>query len=311
MKTPAEPLTSHFSNPVAKYFAATRPAFILATIVPILLGFAYTHYKGYEIQWPVFFLVLLAAIFLHAGVNVLNDYYDALNGTDAMNQERIYPFTGGSRFIQNNVLSIEQVRNFGIGLISMVVIIGLYLVYRTGLMLFLLGFFGVFIGWAYSAPPLRLNSRGLGELTVLAGFSLLPFGAWLTQTGTASLDVLLIALPLGLLTANLLYINQYPDRKADIQAGKMHWVARLPTHISRWGYWLIAGSALALVPLLIYRGLLPPLAWISLLPGILSIYAGIVLLQHSHQPQQLERAIKATLLAMLLHGGLLILALLL
>lgn len=310
MKTQAEPLIDSFPNPLAKYFAATRPPFILATIVPILLGFAYTRYQGYEIHWSVFFLVLLAGIFLHAGVNVLNDYYDDLNGTDAANEERIYPFTGGSRFIQNDVLTREQMRNFGVSLIVMVMIIGLYLVMHTGLLLFFLGLFGILIGWAYSAPPFRLNSRGLGELTVLTGFGLLPFGAWLTQTGTPSLSVLLIALPLGLLTSNLLYINQYPDRKADIYAKKMHWVARLPTHVSRWGYWLIAGLAWVLIPLYIYQGLLPQLSWISMLPVVLSFSAGKELLQNSDHPQRLEKAIKMTLLAMLLHGVLLIVSLL-
>ena len=306
----AEPSSEAFSNKLAIYFAATRPPFILATIIPILLGVAYSHYMGFEFKGLAFILALLAGAFLHAGINVLNDYYDALNGTDDANQDRIYPFTGGSRFIQNEVLSTLQTRNYGLALLAVVTLIGLYLVLETGLALLFLGAFGMFIGWAYSAPPLMLNSRGLGELTVLIGFALLPFGAWLTQTGNISSNPILIAVPLGLLTSKLLFINQFPDRTADISANKMHWVARLPIHVSRWGYVFMAGLAWFLILLYIVMGLLPTFSLISLLPIVASMIATKELFQFSDQPRKLEKAIKLTLVTMLLHGVLLSLSLL-
>ena len=308
----AGPLKQDFPNSFAIYFAATRPPFILATIIPIILGAAYTGYQGFDIQWLNFVLSVLAGIFLHAGVNVLNDYYDALNGTDDNNDERIYPFTGGSRFIQNQILSKKQTLYFGLGLIGVVVLIGFYLVINTASsVLLLLGLFGIFIGWAYSAPPIKLNSRGLGELTVVVGFSLLPFGAWLIQTGSISVNVILISLPLGLLTSNLLYINQYPDRKADISANKLHWVARLPTKVSRWGYLLITLFAWALLIYYISIGLLPTLSLIALLPVVPSLFAAKELFQYSDKPQKLGTAIKMTLISMLFHGVLLSASLLL
>ncbi|RTZ66940.1 MAG: prenyltransferase [Aquificaceae bacterium] len=310
VESSTEPSIDQYSNIFSVYFAATRPPFILATLIPILIGMAYTHHQGFAIQWGAFFLALLAGAFLHAGVNVLNDYYDALNGTDDFNEERIYPFTGGSRFIQNQILTKKQMRNFGWGLIAVVVLIGFYLVLNTGWALLALGIFGILIGWAYSAPPFRLNSRGLGELTVLLGFGLLPFGAWLSQTGVISLNIILIAIPIGLLTCNLLYINQYPDRKADIHAKKMHWVARLPTRYSRWGYVIISSLAWSLIVLYVSIDLLPKLSLISLLPIVLSIIAAKELFKYSDQPQQLEIAIKMTLLSMLLHGLLLTVSLL-
>ena len=310
MTNPSEPTIEDFPNTLSIYLSATRPPFILATIVPILLGVAYANYQGFDIHWLSFVLTLLAGIFLHAGVNVLNDYYDALNGTDDANEERIFPFTGGSRFIQNEILSRHQTRNYGIALIAIVILIGLILVANTGLSLLFLGAFGILIGWAYSAPPLRLNSIGLGELTVLVGFTLLPLGAWLTQTGSITVNVLLIAIPLGLLTSNLLYINQYPDRKADISANKMHWVARLPTYTSRWGYFFIAALAWLLVIVYIGVGILPTISAISLVPIVLNIKAGKELFQYADQPKNLETGIKLTLATMLLHGLLLTLSLL-
>ncbi len=305
----AEPTLERFPNRLVAYFAATRPAFILATVIPIFLGLGYCIYEGQPIHWLTAIMTLLAGVLLHAGINVLNDYYDALNGTDAINQERVYPFTGGSRFIQNDVLSRKHTFIYGIGLILVVMLIGTYLIAHSGSTLFWLGVFGILLGWGYSAPPLNLNSRGLGELSVLAGFSLLPLGTYLVQTGALSGTLLLVSLPVGLLTANLLYINQFPDRKADLQAHKLHWVARLSPQVSRWGYVLIALLAWLTLVALIGSGILPLLAGISLLPAILSLKAARILLQYAAEPQRLTLAIQMTILAMLAHGALLTLAL--
>jgi len=307
----AEPTVEQFSNPLAAYFAATRPAFILATVMPIFLGLGYSVYDGHAINWINAVLTLLAGVLLHAAINVLNDYYDALNGTDDLNQERVFPFTGGSRFIQNEVLTRKQTSIYGIGLVFTVVVMGIYLISQTGSILFWLGLFGILLGWGYSAPPLNLNSRGLGELSVLAGFGLLPLGTFLVQTGELSMTLVLVSLPVGLLTANLLFINQFPDRKADIQAHKLHWVARLSPHVARWGYVLIALLAWLALAAQVVAGLLPLLALISALPALLSIKAARILLQNAEMPQNLAPAIQMTILVMLAHGALLTMALVL
>ena len=307
----AEPTLERFPNPLLAYIAATRPPFILATVMPILLGLAYSVYTGHPLHGVTAFLTLLAGILLHAATNVLNDYYDSLNGTDDLNQDRVFPFTGGSRFIQNEVLTRRQTLIYGIGLVLAVMAIGAYLISQTGVELLWLGLFGLLLGWGYSAPPLNLNSRGLGELAVLAGFTLLPLGTVLVQTGELSLPMLLVALPGGLLTANLLYINQFPDRRADIQAGKLHWVARLSPRVARWGYVLLAALAWLILPALVVAGLLPPLAIIALLPAVLSVRAARILVANADRPQALAPAIPMTILAMLAHGALLSLALVL
>jgi len=300
-----EPTAERFPHLTAAYVAATRPPFILASVVPILLGLSFAFYRGYPLDGLTASLTLLAGILLHAAVNVLNDYYDALNGTDERNTERIYPFTGGSRFIQNGILTPSQMRNFGFGLVVAVTVIGAYLMAQSGAGLFWLGLGGLLLGWGYSAPPLRLNSRGLGELAVLAGFGLLPSGAFFVQTGQFSWLLLLVALPSALLTTNLLYINQFPDRKADIEAGKLHWVARLPPATAAWGYPLIALLAWGIFGLSIVSGVLPWPALVAALPAPLSLRAAGILIRHAEQSGALAPAIRMTILAMLGHGALL------
>ena len=143
----AEPRVEKFTNPFAMYFAATRPPFILASVIPIFLGLGYCVYEGHAIHWLNAVLTLFAGVLLHAAINVLNDYYDALNGTDDLNKERVFPFTGGSRFIQNEVLSREQTLIYGIGLVLAVIVIGIYLISQTGVALLWLGLFGALLGW--------------------------------------------------------------------------------------------------------------------------------------------------------------------
>jgi 1,4-dihydroxy-2-naphthoate polyprenyltransferase len=244
-------------------------------------------------------------------VNVLNDYYDALNGTDAQNTERIFPFTGGSRFIQNGVLTLAQTRNFGFALMACVAAAGLWLMARSAPQLMYVGLAGLFIGWAYSAPPFKLNSRGLGEMCVAAGFLAITVGTDFVQRKGFAAAPFIAGLPYALLVANLLYINQFPDRTADTAAGKLHWVARLEVQHARWGYVFIVALAYAWLIASVVLGWLPMLALLALLALPLSAKAAQLLLRHAAQPRQLGDAIKLTIAAMMGHGTLLSLALIL
>ena len=306
---PPEPTLDAFQNPLARYFAATRPAFLSASLMPVLLGLAVARHDGIAFDMPLALVTLLFALLAHAGANVLNDYYDAQNGTDACNVERIFPFTGGSRFIQNGVLSEVQTRNFGFGLMTCVALAGLWLMARSSTPLLYIGLAGLFIGWAYSAPPFRLNSRGLGELCVAAGFLLITVGADFVQRGGFSVAPFMAGLSYALLAANLLYINQFPDRAADIAAGKLHWVARLTVRQARWGYVLIVVLAYGWLLLCVLMGWLTTWSLLALFALPLSIKAAQQLLRHAAQPQQLGGAIVLTIGAMLAHGALLALGL--
>jgi 1,4-dihydroxy-2-naphthoate octaprenyltransferase len=236
---------------------------------------------------------------------VLNDFYDALNGTDDANTERLFPFTGGSRFIQNGILTRSETARFGYALLVAAMAGGLWLVTKVGTGLLLIGAAGVFIGWAYSASPLKLNSRGLGELCVLAGFLGIVVGADFVQRGSFDMAPLLIGLPYALLVTNLLYINQFPDRKADAATGKRHWVVRLPLPFAARVYPLLSGLALGIMLMLQQRGIIPSVALLSALPVLLSFRAAAILRRHAGEPAALLPAIRFTITPMLTHGILL------
>jgi 1,4-dihydroxy-2-naphthoate polyprenyltransferase len=301
-----EPSPERLSNPIKRYFLATRPPFLLASLVPALIGLASAAAGNVTIDIVLAICTVLGAILFHAAANVLNDYYDALNGTDDRNTQRLYPFTGGSRFIQNGVLSREQTARFGFVLLFVGIVLGLYLLQHSDRGLLWIGLFGTFIAWAYSAPPLSLNSRGLGELCIATAFGLLIIvGADYVQRGEFSLIPLLLAVPYGLLTSNLLYINQFPDREADEQAGKHHLVVRLGAQRGRWGYLLLLLAANLWLLGLVLAGLVTPWSLLALLAAPLGLKAALTLLRYAHQPAHLVPAIRMTIASLLLHGLLL------
>ncbi len=303
----AEPSLERLGNPLMRYLLATRPAFLTITLVGVLLGFALAWHDGVAFDAAAATVAVVLALLAHAGVNVLNDYYDHLNGTDAANADRLFPFTGGSRFIQNGVMTPRQTRLFGAVLFLAVVLGGLWLIGHSGTALFGIGLAGLLIGWAYSAPPLKLNSRGLGELCVALGFLLIVVGADFVLRGELAALPWLAGLPYALMVTNILYINQFPDRSADRAAGKHHWVARLAPEVAARGYALILVLALSVLAGLVLTGWLPSWSLIALLVAPIGVLAAIDLNHFAGTPAHLARAIRLTLVAA--HGFAVLLAL--
>ncbi|HEY0846369.1 MAG TPA: prenyltransferase [Noviherbaspirillum sp.] len=310
MPTPIEPSLATLPNPLIRYIAATRPAFLSMTFFGCMLGFASAVHDKLQPDPLTAALTLLFALVAHAGANVLNDYFDAKSGADALNTERIFPFTGGSRFIQNGVLSVRATGIFGYSLLLSVIPAGLWLTMHSGPGLILIGLCGLLAGWAYSAPPLQLASRGLGETAVTAGWLLIVVGSDFVQRGEFRFTPVAAGLCFALLSAKLLYINQFPDARADTQAGKHTLVVRLGTAKARWGYLVLAVAAYGWIPVAIASGLLPRLAWLAMLPAVLSALAARQLWMHAATPQRLAPAIKLSILSATAHAALMALALL-
>lgn len=306
---PLEPSQRRFASPFARYLAATRPAFLSVTLAGALIGLGSASAGGLTIDVMKALLTVLFALVAHAGANVVNDYYDALNGSDAGNQERLFPFTGGSRFIQNGVLSLGQTRRFGYGLLLAVIPAGLWLTAHSAPGLIWIGLAGLAVAWAYSAPPLQLMARGVGEAAIVGGWLLVVLGTDFVQRGVLAALPLVAGLPFALLVAAILYLNQFPDRQADAAAGKRTLIVRLGPQKARWGYLVLASAAYLWLALAILLGALPALCALGLLPAVLSIKACGQLLKDAERPAQLTPAIQATIAAANLNGLLLALGL--
>lgn len=90
-KSAIEPTLASFTNPFSRYFSAIRPAFLVATLAACILGQAGAINSGVQFQPAMALFTIFLALLVHAGINVLNDYSDALNGADAINAERLHP----------------------------------------------------------------------------------------------------------------------------------------------------------------------------------------------------------------------------
>jgi 1,4-dihydroxy-2-naphthoate octaprenyltransferase len=206
-------------------------------------------------------------------------------------------------------LSPRETGIFGAMLMLAVIPGGLWLAAVSGPGRVAAGAAGLLIGWTYSAPPLKLNSRGLGEPCVWASFALVAMGSDFVQRRGFSWTALVAATGYALLVTNILYINQFPDRRADKAAGKHHWVVSLGAHRARWGYILIAAAAYLWVAGAVFAGALPPLSLMALLPAIWSARAARDLVRFAARPQLLSPALQHTIAAACLRGMLLIAAL--
>lgn len=254
-----------------RLFFATRPMFFPASAVPVAAGTAWGLAGGGAFDGRIFALALAGMFALHAGANVLNDVSDELNGCDRANDDRIGPFTGGSRFLQHDILSLPAMAMWGCALLTLAGLAGVALVAAKGMTVLVLGLVGAGLALAYSLRPIALAGRGLGELAVAVAFGL-PVGAcaWL-QAGTLPVPAVLAAVAVGAWTAAILVANEVPDRKADARAGKRTLVVRLGLAGTRRLYLAIqAGGALAVAALVPAAGL--P-AWAAL-PALALLAAG-------------------------------------
>jgi 1,4-dihydroxy-2-naphthoate octaprenyltransferase len=282
---------------VRSYAMATRPMFLSASLLAVITGTSLGWNAAGRLDVTAALLALLIIALLHAAANVLNDVYDELNGADRFNTQRIYPYTGGSRFIQNGVLSLVQMRNWGLLLLSLATLLGLGLGAYRGTAVLGLGMTGIVLGVLYSAPPVQLAARGLGELAVAAGFGLLPVcgAAWL-QTGRFELPALLLSVPVSCWVASILLINEVPDAGSDAAAGKRTLVVRLGTRRASYLYMTLGLIAFACVGLAVMTGDLPPLT--LLLPGMLlpiGLLNGWRIRTSEHEVASLKSSIERTL----------------
>ena len=258
---PEEFAGTSFSSALKRAFHATRPKFFTASALPVLAGTAWGASLGTQFSWYVFVLALVATVCVQAAANVLNDVGDEQIGTDPRNTQRIYPYTGGSRFIQTGIMSQAAMARLGITLIVIASLAGLALFAERGPLVLVFGIIGILLGVLYSLGPVKLASLGLGEATIAIAFGLLPVtgAAWL-QGAPIDASLILFAIAIGGWVENILLINEVPDMEADGASGKKTFPVRFGLVATANLYLAVNIAAAAIVLLLTATGKLPLLA---------------------------------------------------
>ncbi len=291
------------------YIFAMRAPFFTATVVPILLGTSIAYYMNYSINWFYFALTLLGGLFLHGGANVINDYFDHVTQNDEINKEFIRPFTGGSRVIQEGLMTPKEVLTEALILLFLGSVIGLYLVFQLGWVILALGIFGVLSSIFYVEPRINLVGRGIGELLIGLNFGvLMTFGAFYVQAVEFSWVPIWASLPVALLIAAVLYINEFQDAKADSAVGKLHLVVRLGKERAVKGFAAILILTYLVVVVGVVTEVIPPLTLISLLTFPIALKAIKVAQMNFDDNEKLVPANASTIMNHLFTGLLLTIA---
>ena len=284
------------------WYQASRPPFYIASLVPIVLGTVLASHEQ-SINWILFAVVILSSFMVHLCTNLANDLFDHMAGTDS--GESI----GGSRVIQQGRISTRQITVALFVLYGLAAMGGLYILLATqtwwlaGYMLlaFICSLF-------YTAPPLRLGYRGLGEITVFLSMGpLMVTGAYAVQTGNVSLEVLLLSLPTGIMVAMILFFQSLPDMETDRKCGKRTVAVRMGREISIKFIRLLGTVAVGMIILLEMNGFLSLLALLSLatLPLLMQV---VDLLKRTPDWQDVHDKGKRVRLFYLLNGIVIIMA---
>jgi 1,4-dihydroxy-2-naphthoate polyprenyltransferase len=258
---------------------ATRAPFLSATFAPVLLGLAVAARVGvFDALTAV--ITVVAACAVHLGLNVANDVFDTLQGADDANATPT-KFSGGSRVLQNALVTIREMSMLAVGCYVVAAILGvLLLVMRGSPALIVIAIVGFFISVAYTMPPFKLVYRGLGEIATAIGFGpVMLLGAYVVQSrGSLKLEAFVVSIPVALLVAMILYVNEIPDRAGDAKAGKRTLPVRWSKAAVIAGFDVAAAGSFVAVAAGVAAAVLPIPALLALLaiPVALRVHEGLV-----------------------------------
>jgi 1,4-dihydroxy-2-naphthoate octaprenyltransferase len=219
------------------------PKISLASFSALALGTLYCTSRN-EYAWGWLAVAVLASFAIEVAKNASGEIFDYRSGTDAaVSESDRSPFSGGKRVLVDGLLTRKQTWAIALAGYLVAIVLGLVIVLIREPRVAWLGLAGVALAYFYHAPPLKLSYRGLGEAAVGIAYGPgIVIGTVLVIMRAWRWDAVLISVPLGILIAAFLWINEFPDANADRACGKQTMVVRLGRRVaSRW----FAGLAIA------------------------------------------------------------------
>jgi 1,4-dihydroxy-2-naphthoate octaprenyltransferase len=242
-------------------FLATRPWSFTMTFSAVTVGTLIASLAG-SFDPLIYVLTFGGMVAFHAATNLINDFYDVRHGVDRMGapttKYRPHPVAAGAE-------SPETIRMWAVLFYGVTILTAAYLSVLSGPWVLALVAAGTLASVLYTADPVVLKARGLGEVTVfLMWGSLIPLGAYLVQTGRLSVLPVVLAVPIGLLVALVLLANNIRDIEYDGSVG----MKTMPVRLGKAGgsalYKVLLLATFLFVPVLIAAGLLSLWALVTL-----------------------------------------------
>ncbi|MBI5652341.1 MAG: 1,4-dihydroxy-2-naphthoate polyprenyltransferase [Chloroflexi bacterium] len=243
-------------TPLQVWMLATRPRTLPAAIAPVIVGIAAAIGDG-AFQFLPALATLLAALLLQIGANLANDVFDFHKGADARGR------LGPPRVTQMGWLTPREMYGALVIVFGMSALLGLYLVAVGGAPILIIGALAILFALGYTAGPFPLAYLGLGDLFAFLFFGLVAVsGTYYLQTHAWNAPVAWAAIPMGLLIAAILDVNNIRDVESDRAVGKKTIAVRFGARVARIEYALLIAGAY-LVPLAM-GSLALMLTWFSL-----------------------------------------------
>jgi 1,4-dihydroxy-2-naphthoate polyprenyltransferase len=208
---------------LAAFARLSRLKFLVGSLLGGGLGTAVAAYERGAVDWRTYALAQSAITVLHLMTHYANDFFD--RDADALAKRT--PFSGGSGTLVDGSLqpgvalaAAGVCLAFGLGGTAVLAVTGKPLAAAFALAI-------AAFAWAYSAPPLRLLGRGLGEAdTALIVAVLVPLCAYAAQTETVGTRIVASTLPAAAAMFAMMLAVEYPDVAADGATGKRNLVVR-------------------------------------------------------------------------------------
>jgi 1,4-dihydroxy-2-naphthoate polyprenyltransferase len=258
-------------SPVRLWLAASRPRTLPAAVAPVLVGTALAVSED-EFHPLAFVAALIGSVFIQVGTNLANDYSDARRGADT--EDRLGPVrvTAGGLMPPRSVLTGTYVA-FGVAVAA-----GVYLAAVAGPELLVVGALSIAAGVLYTGGPRPYGYAGLGELFVFLFFGVVAVvGSYYVQTEDLTWEAFVLAVPVGLLAAAILVVNNVRDLDTDRRAGKRTLAVKIGRPRARLLYGAMLAVSFVAPPLVPILGGLT--WWLALpllsLPLVPSLYRAV------------------------------------
>jgi len=201
-------------SPLQTWLLAARPKTLPAAISPVIIGTALAYADdGFHLLSAI--AAALGALLIQIGTNFANDYFDFQKGTDT--SERLGP----TRVTQAGLVAPSTVKRAMIIVFALAILVGVYLVWRGGWPIVVIGLLSVLFGVLYTGGPYPLGYHGWGDIFVLIFFGPVAVGGtYYVQTLDINYLVLFVGLAPGLLSVAILVVNNLRDLESDRMAGK-------------------------------------------------------------------------------------------
>jgi 1,4-dihydroxy-2-naphthoate octaprenyltransferase len=250
-----------FASPFQIWMLAARPKTLPAAASGVVTGTALAIHDGYFQFFPAL-AALLVALLLQIGSNLANDVYDYEHGADA--GERFGPL----RVTQAGLLTPDKVKTGMWVVFSLSILLGLYLFFKAGWVVILIGLAAILSAIAYTGGPFPLGYYGLGDLFVFIFFGVAAVsGTYFVQAGSVGAGALWMSIPIGWLIVDILVVNNLRDIEADRATGKRTMAVRLGERWTRIEYGILLVGSYLILPVLVAYHVLPLmslLAWLSI-----------------------------------------------